>query len=157
MQDGVRSSGRRGGIMSEPDTRTMRFARVAEKLETWKKVAIAVPVLVVALYGVMGAGEDAWNVVKGFGPLETRVRDHVGAYEEHVEDYAGHEQAHAGEHGEFHALSDTLLRALEGLKERTDSVAIRQQWLACISGQDRDREAGRPVRDCTPLGSGGAP
>lgn len=137
--------------MSE-DTRTMKVVRVAEKLSAWKKIALAIPVLVVALYGVMGAGEAAWGAIQGFGPLETRVRDHVGDYEEHVEAFDGHEEAHSGEHGEFHALSDTLLRSLDGLVQRFDTVRMRQDWILCLEGQQRDRDAGRPVRDCTPYG-----
>lgn len=147
------------GHHHEPTTATMRAmsatASWLDRLNRWWKRGLIVVAVLVAVRGVYEWGETAYGVVGDFGPLQTQFRAHRAAFDGHVEEFVGHEEAHQGEHGEFHRLADTLLRAIGSLKERTDTVATRQQWLACLEGQDRDREAGRPVRDCEPFG--GAP
>lgn len=137
------------------DDATGKASGLLSRLPDWAKVVAAVGFFLTLLSGAVTLGQAAYNAVEGFGPLETQFRTHRGDFQDHVEVFVDHEIAHQGEHGEFHALEDTLLQSFIRLNERMDTVFTRQRWIMCMDGQVADRENGVPVRDCTPFG--GAP
>lgn len=129
-----------------------RAVDYTDQLAKWPKRVAGVVWLLGAL-GALGFWVPAGlRVLKGFGPLDVLVRDHIGDFKEHVKESTATVRVIDEDLHTIIEQFDVVQGQLGTVIERLDTISTEQRWLDCVRLRDREMEAGVPPRDCRPFG-----